>query len=98
MTQARHLITDTTEMVGIHRGNRCTGLDTSISQDRSPRVDHHRVAMALTTPVMNTRLSGSEHISRVFNRTSLEQNIPVIFPSKSCKCSGNHQQVGPSRY
>ena len=60
-----------TEVIGVDRSNGCSRLDTRISEDRSPGINHQGVSMALTATVVDTGLSGSEDIGRVFNGPGL---------------------------
>ena len=82
-----------TEMVGVDRSNGCSGLDTRISEDRSPGINHQSVSMALTATVMDTGLSRSEDIGRIFNGSGLQKHLPVVFSGEGRECRRNHQQV-----
>ena len=82
-----------TEVVGVHRSNGGSRLDTRIREDRSPGINHQGVTMALTATMVNTGLSRSEDIGRVFNGSGLQKHLPVVFSGEGRECRRNHQQV-----
>ena len=54
-----------TEVIGVHRSNGGSRVDTRISEDRSPGINHQGVSMALTATVVDTGLSRSEDLSLI---------------------------------
>ena len=61
-----------TEVIGVDRSNGCSRLDTRISEDSSPGINHQCVSMALTAAVMDTCLRRSQHIGCVLYGPSLQ--------------------------
>ena len=61
-----------TEVIGVDRSNGSSRLDTRISEDCSPGINHQCVSMGLTATMMDTCLRRSQHIGRVLNGPSLQ--------------------------
>jgi hypothetical protein len=89
--KARHLTPNMTEVVGVHRSNGGSRLDTRIREDRSPGINHQGVSMTLTATVVDTGLSRSEDIGRVFNGPGLQKHLPMVFSGEGRECRRNHQ-------
>ena len=89
MAERRHPVPGIGELLKIEIGDQGAGTIACLRDHDAPRVDDHGVPVARAVRAVATALRRGEHEGLVLDRSSSQQNLPVVLASRRGECAGH---------